>query len=154
MIPQDIRRTITCQAAGEVIEIGRYPTRDFNLKELINDYCMVPTPSSFYKREVVEKIGFYDAKGNDYEYLIRVGEVFPVHRIEAVLSNFRVHKESQTGSKETLKMWMREDYVVSRHHGAGILAPHSRRYYRFVVMEWLRPVLGFSYPFIKKVLRR
>ena len=114
---------------------------------------MVPTPSSFYKREVIDRVGFYDTKGNDYEFLIRVGKAFPVYRIERVLSRFRVHKESQTGSKETYKMWMREDYLASRRHGGGLLSRRSRGHYRFVMTEGLRPVLGPFYPFIKKVLR-
>ena len=135
---------------GEII--GKYATRDFNLEELINDSCMVPTPSSFYKREVINKVGYYDTKGNDYEFLIRVGEAFPIHRIEKVLSNFRSHKESQTGAKKTYKMWLREDYLASRRHGASIFSPHSRRYYKFVIIERLRPILGFTYPWVKKAL--
>lgn len=144
-----------CNFINEKGEItGKYPTRDFNLRELLNDSCMVPTPSSFYKREVIEKVGYYDTKGNDYEFLIRVGQTFAVHRIDKVLSNFRSHKESQTGSKETYKMWLREDYLASRQHGAAILSPHSRRYYKFVIIEGLRPILGFAYPLLKKMLPR
>lgn len=143
---------------------GKYPTRDFNLEELINDYCMVPTPSSFYKREVFEKVGFYDTLGGDYDFLIRVGKVFQIHRVEKVLSNFRVHQESQTGARgnhqmwlpglrRSQKMWLREDYIVSRRHGGGIFAGYCRRYYWFIIIEGLRPILGFAYPFIKKLLR-
>ncbi len=45
---------------GEVI--ARFPnTRDFNLDEIIKVGCYVPTTSSFYRREVVEKVGVFDA---------------------------------------------------------------------------------------------
>jgi glycosyltransferase involved in cell wall biosynthesis len=135
--------------------IGRHATRDFDLKELLyNEGCCVPTPSSFYRRAVIEKVGFYDTMGNDYDYLVRVAEVFQIHRIKKVLSNFRVHNDSQTGSKETLKMWLRADYLVSRRHGGSIFSRRSRRYYRFAITEFLRPTLGFVYPCMKKLLGR
>jgi len=147
---------------GEII--GKYPTKDFNLKELINGpSCMVPTPSSFYRREVVDKVGWFDTLANDYDYLIRVGKVFPIHRVEKVLSNFRVHQESQTtttgkrqmwlpGARRSQIMWAREDYIVSLRHGGSIFSVRSRNYYKSVIIERLRPILGFAYPFIKKVL--
>ena len=139
---------------GEII--GKYPTRDFDLHELINKYgCMVPTPSSFYKREVIDKVGFYDTLGTDYDYLIRVGKIFPIHRIEKVLSNFRVHEGSRTTglSKKTRKMALRENCIISKRHGGGIFSGYCRAYYWFAIIENLRPILGFTYPFIKKVLR-
>jgi len=154
-----------CNFINETGEItGKYPTSDFNLEEVINDICMVPTSASFYRREVFEKVGFYDTLGNDLDYLIRVGKVFQIHRVEKVLSNFRVHPESQTGARgnhqmwlpglrRSQKMWLREDYIVGRRHGGSIFSPRSRRYYQFVITEWLRPILGFAYPFIKKLLR-
>ncbi len=40
--------------------IGKSPTRDFNLKEAISDNLYLPTPSSFYRREVVERVGYMD----------------------------------------------------------------------------------------------
>lgn len=146
-----------CNFINEKGEItGKYPTRDFDLHELIHKYgCMVPTPSSFYKREVVDKVGFYVDIGRDYDYLIRVGKIFPIHRIEKVLSRFRVHEGSRTAglSKETKKMALRENCITSRRHGGGIFSGYSRAYYKFVIIEGLRPILGFAYPFIKKVLR-
>ena len=116
---------------------------------MINDVNCIPCPSAFYRREVIEKVGWFGTKGSDYDYWIRVGKVFPIHRIEKTLSNFRVHKESQTGAKETCKMWLREDYLASRWHGASIFSPHSRRYYKFVIINRLRPILGFTYPWVK-----
>jgi len=139
---------------GEII--GRPPIKDFNLREIINDGCYVPTPSSFYKREVIEKIGWYDAKGNDLDFLIRAGKVFQIYRINEVLSNFRIHEGSATSgsSKEIRKMWLREDYLVSRRHGGSIFSGYSKRYYTFVIVELLRPFLGAVYPFIRKNVKK
>lgn len=146
-----------CNYINEKNEIIATPaTKDFILEEIINNGCYVPTPSSFYKRAVIERVGFYDTKGNDLDYLIRVGKVFQTYRIEKVLSNFRIHEGSATtgSKKETRKMWLREDCIVSRRYGGRFFSGYCRGYYKFVIIEWLRPVLGPVYPFIKKVLRK
>jgi len=139
---------------GEII--GRPLIKDFNLREIINDGCYVPTPSSFYKRQVIEKIGCFDAKGNDLDFLIRAGKVFQIYRIDEVLSNFRIHEGSATSgsSKEIRKMWLREDYLVSRRHGGSIFSGYCKRYYTFVMVELLRPILGPVYPFIRKNVKK
>lgn len=146
---------------GEII--GKHPVKEFDLKELINDWSAITTPAAFYRREVIEKVGWFDTLGNDLDFLIRVGKVFQIYRIDKVLASFRIHKESQTtgnqqmwlpGARRSKRMWLREDYIISRRHGASIFSPKSRRYYEFVIIEELRPILGFTYPLIKKVLRR
>jgi glycosyltransferase involved in cell wall biosynthesis len=139
---------------GEII--GRPPIKDFDSRAIINDGCYVPTPSSFYKRDVIEKIGWYDTKGNDLDFLIRASKVFKIHRINAVLSNFRIHEGSATSgsSKEIRKMWLREDCLVSRRYGGSIFSGYCKRYYMFVIVELLRPILGVVYPFLRKNLKK
>lgn len=157
-----------CNVINEVNEvIGKLPTKDFDLKKMINDSCHVHAPAAFYKREVIEKVGFWDTRINsaDFDYWIRVGKVFQIHRIEKVLSNFRIHKDSTSGSKEAFKMYAREGYIISRKYGGHIYSRCAIRYFRCVIVEWLRPVLGpiypiypfikrVAYPFIKRVVRR
>jgi len=140
---------------GEIV--GKRGTWDFNLKKLINEASMASPTSAFYKREVIDKVGFMDTTlmgGSEFDYWIRVGKVFPIHRIDRVFSNFRKHKDSRgSGSKTAARIFLKEDVVVSRRYGGSFFSPIARKYYRFVVTDWLRPVLGFTYPFIKKVLR-
>ena len=138
--------------------IGRDRIKDFNLEELIKDRCMIPTTSAFYKRRVIEKLGWFDTwgihSGMDTELFIRVGQVFPMYRIEEVLSRARVHREGQNTAKETHITYLREDCMVSRRYGGGIFSGYCRRYYKFVIVERLRPILGFAYPIINKVLKK
>ena len=147
----------SCNYIDETGErIATPPTRDFNLEEIIKVSCYVPTPASFYRREVISRVGYYDALGNDLDYLIRVGKVLPIHRVEAVLSNFRIHKGSATtgSSSKARKMWLREDCLVSRRHGGGFFSGYCQRYYQYVLIEGLRPIFGFTYPWLKKLLSR
>lgn len=138
---------------GEIIR--RYQPKDFNLKKTINVSCGVPGTTTFYKREVIEKIGLYDTLICDFDFQIRAGKVFQIHRIEKVLSNQRIHEGSfTTGSWETRKITLRALCITSRRHGGSIFSGYCLIYYAFLIIDWLRPILGPIYPFIGKVLRK
>jgi len=145
-----------CNIINENSEIIRKrETRDFNLEEAINDFTMANPTQAFYKREVIEKVGFMDTslQGAELDYWIRVGMVFPIHRTEKVLSNFRTHPGAFGSSKGATKVGLRESWLVSRRYGGSLFSRRARRYYRILIIDWLRPVLGFTYPTIKKLLR-
>jgi len=142
---------------GEVIK--KCPTKDFDLKDAFNDCIQLPTPSSFYKREVIAKVGPMDASINacDFDFNIKVGKVFQIYRIEKVLANFRIHKDSVSGSEGIDKIYRREHFMLIRRHGGRILSFYGMRYFTLEVVDWLRPVLGPIYPFaynIYDALRR
>jgi glycosyltransferase involved in cell wall biosynthesis len=135
---------------GELI--GRFRTKDFDLKKTINGDVFPAGPSTFYSREVFEKIGLFDALVCDLDFLIRAGKVFPIYRIDNVLSSYRVHKGSlTTGSWERRKKQFRDVRIISRRHGGSIFSMYSRIYYAYVLLDWFRPVFGPIYPFIGKV---
>ncbi|MDI6735136.1 MAG: glycosyltransferase family 2 protein [bacterium] len=138
---------------GEIIMKGQ--AKDFDLEEIINEGCYVPTSASFYRREVIERVGMYDTLGNDLDYLIRVAKAFPIHQIKKTLSNFRIHKESATtgSKKEIRKMWLREDCLVSRRHGGRFFSGYCKRYYEFVITERLQAILGRNHLLIEETLR-
>lgn len=137
---------------GEVI--GKSPTKDFDLEEAINDNCYIPAPSAFYKREVIEKVGLLDPRVFELDYWIRVGKVFQIYRVEKVLSNFRIHKDSSTGSKGGSTLFVRSNYIVSRRHGGRIFSAYGGRYFRRLIIVSLRPILGPIYPFIRWIIKR
>ena len=138
---------------GEII--GKFLTKDFDLGEAINDGCHIPTPSAFYRRDVIRKVGLWDTRINstDLDFWIRAGMAFQIHRIRKVLSNFRLYKESITGSKKAGIMYAREGIIISKRYGGNVFSAY-RRYLRLIIIEPLRPVLGPVYPFVKeKVLK-
>ncbi|MFC1940404.1 glycosyltransferase family 2 protein [Chloroflexota bacterium] len=144
---------------GEII--GKFLAKDFDLKEAIRDKYYITFCSAFYRREVIEKVGAFNTLGNDLDFWIRIGKVFPMHRIEKILSSWRLHEDSISGSKEAdkariRKARLREDYHLGRQHGAGIFSPRARRYYRFLVLDslGLYPLIHKLYPVVRKVLRR
>jgi len=135
---------------GELI--AAYKAEPFDLEQLINDRCVIPTPSAFSKREVIQTVGEFDFLGNDLDFFIRVAKVFKIHWIDKVLSNYRIHPGSaNSGSNVRIRlMWKREDCIVSRRHGARFLSGYCKRYYRLTIIEGLRPILGPVYPLIKR----
>lgn len=131
---------------GELLWLS--PTKEFNLDELINKTNYIPCSSAFYKREVIGKVGFMDTSlpyTHDLDYWIRVGKMFPIHRIQKVLSDFRVHKGSIGGSKGAYEIYAREGFIISRRHGGSIFSPRARRYYKMLTIRRLRPFLARVY---------
>ncbi len=146
-----------CKTINELDEvIGKSKARGFDLEKSINDGCCVPCPSAFYRRQVVEKVGFMDTTIHacDLDYWIRVGKVFQLHRIDSVLSNFRIHKDSVSSAPDAARTYRQEGFIICRRHGGGFFSPRVRKYYTFLIIDWLRPVLGFAYPLIRKILRQ
>jgi hypothetical protein len=86
--------------------------------------------SAFYRREVIERIGALDTTINacDYDYWLRVGKVFPLHRIDEVLSQFRIHPKSIEGSVKTFRVYARERYILNRRHGGSLFSYHVLGY--------------------------
>ncbi len=137
---------------GEVI--GKSPTSDFDFKKAVNNYDVwcIPTISAFYKREVIEKVGIMDTSlyACDTDFKLRAGKAFQPHRIEKVLSRFRIHPDSLGSSKDAAKKCIRDHFITSRRHGGSLFSPCARKYYRQVIIEGLRPILGHFYPLINK----
>lgn len=145
-----------CETINERNElICKSIAKDFNLNEAINDTCYIPTTSSFYKREVIERIGFLDESLHccDLDYWIRVGKVYKIYRIENLLSRSILHRDSTSGSKGK-KIYPKECFIISRRHGGHILSGHSIKYLGSIIIESLRPVLGHIYPFFSSFMKQ
>jgi len=145
---------------GEVI--AEFITKDFDLREALNYWHYLVLPATFYKREVIDRVGFFNDLGNDLDFFIRVHKRFKMYRIEKVLSNWRLHGEGislSRGAREDKirRERVRQDFFLCIRHGGSIFSPRARRYHPILVtsvVEGLRPILGWAYPFINKVLER
>ena len=77
---------------------GVYPTEPFNRDRLL-EVCYICQPSVFWKKEVTEKVGLFDASiqySMDYEYWLRVSEHFEMTYIPELFSVSRLHEENKT----------------------------------------------------------
>lgn len=140
--------------------IKQIPTRNFTLKSFINGNMYVNMTSAFYKREVFDKVGLMYATPEaalvcDMDFVIRAGRVFKIYRIDKVLSNSTMHHWKFSGdSWIKQKLAIRNNYLICRKNGAGILSWASKTYYESLLIDWLRPIFGFAYPFMEKAVDR
>ncbi len=148
---------------GEVIAC--FISRDFDIRESLNYWHYIHFAASFYKREVIERVGYLNNLGNDLDFFIRVHKRFKMHRIENTLANWRLHGTSITLSpgareKRIVRERLRQDFFLSLKYGGSIFAPRSQRYrppllaFAFSMVEGLRPVFGRTYPLLKRILAR
>ena len=144
-----------CELLNEKDEvIGMYPTGDFDLKAQLNRRNLIPCTSAFYRKDIFDTIGYFEPDGNDYECWLRVAEHFPIHRLQGeVLSQFRIHEEGRSSSQQNAAKVLREVYLASRKHGGSVFGIFSLMYHSYLISEPLKPVLGWSYPFLRKILR-
>jgi len=133
---------------------AKYDTQDYDIKKLINGINFIPTTSTFYKREVVDKIGPLDSSMHvgDLDYWIRVGKVYKVYRMEKILSKFRVHNRSTGGSRKAMEMYSREGFVLNRRYGGSIFSVIGIRYILVckLKMSWALPVIIPVFKFLKR----
>lgn len=130
--------------------LGRMYAKDFDLKRAIHGQCAMFTPAVLFKREVYERVGAFDATINacDYDFYLRAGMLFKLHRIDKTLTNFRMHKGSVTCAKDSTYMYAEQNFRVARRYGATYLSPIGRAYLMSkVVRSSIRPVLTRIYYF-------
>lgn len=85
---------------------GQYPAAEFNLSDLICGRNMIPQPTVFLWRRVLETAGYLDVNLNmamDYDLWIRIGLGHRLKYIPERLASFRVHRG--TKSAEQPSQW-------------------------------------------------
>ncbi|HTU35355.1 MAG TPA: glycosyltransferase family 2 protein [Candidatus Acidoferrum sp.] len=113
----------------------------------------VPTPSSFFRREIFDQGNWIDTKFHyamDYEFILRLarsGHV--IQHIPALLADFRIHPESKTGAHPDKQ---REEHdaigLMYSERLRGIRRPSARR----TVRDGLR-LIARALRFKEKLLR-
>jgi glycosyltransferase involved in cell wall biosynthesis len=106
-------------AEGEIIE--RYPTKPYDFQYLA-ETCYICQPTTFWKRDVIEKIGLFDENlyyAMDYDYWIRIAKQYgTLGYIKEYLANTRFYQDTKTVSK---RVEVHEEIlnVIRRQYGTG-----------------------------------
>jgi len=91
----------------------------------------ISQPSTFWRRDVIDEIGFFDTKEHyvmDYDYWLRIGKKYPLTVLEEYLAEFRVYTSSKTSSA-FLTSFRQELEVAKKHSSSrGLLALHWLSY--------------------------
>lgn len=106
-------------AEGTIIE--RYPTEPFNFQHLA-ETCYICQPTTFWKRDVIETIGFFDDNlhyAMDYDYWIRIAKHYgTLGYTSDYIANSRLYLETKTMSKQ-LEAHAEILNVIRKHYGRG-----------------------------------
>ncbi|HSQ42578.1 MAG TPA: glycosyltransferase, partial [Fibrobacteraceae bacterium] len=92
------------------------------------DDWIIPTqPSVFFKREICAEFGEFDPEMHmamDYEFWLRVTQKYPMAHLPQVLSVYRFHQASKSGTSGDWSHFFKEWYKAwIRHRGASRLLP-------------------------------
>lgn len=81
----------------------------------------ISQPATFWRRRVVEQLGYLDESLHytmDYEYWLRIGQHYPIHRLHYPLARFRIHSSSKSG--QTSFNQFDEELQVARRYTNGL----------------------------------
>lgn len=95
----------------------------FHKRTILKLTNFINQPSTFWKREVFEKIGLFDETLNytmDYDYWLRIIQFFPIYIVNKNLSAFRIHGLSK-GGNQYKKQFNEELKVLKRYNKNPII---------------------------------
>jgi len=91
--------------------------RCFPLSLILSITNPIVQPSTFWRREVLEKVGYFDETLRytfDYDFWFHIVQKYPLTVLPIVLSAFRIHGESK-GGRSYKKQFDEEMEVVTRY---------------------------------------
>ncbi|MBS1914132.1 MAG: glycosyltransferase [Bacteroidetes bacterium] len=107
----------------------RYPSRDFDLKILVNAWNFIPQPAAFFRRSAYAAVGEVDENLHytmDRDLWIRLGLRFPVRFIDHPVANLRYYDDCKTATIS--RKGRRERLVICRRYGGNIFSRVYRQY--------------------------
>jgi glycosyltransferase involved in cell wall biosynthesis len=115
-------------ADGSVIK-GR-PARAWNREQLLDSYCYIPQPSTFWRRSLIPLAGLIDTKlhfAMDYDYWLRLSLHTQVRSMPETLAGIRIMEGTKTGMSPLNAM--PEALLVGRRHGANYFSKFRAAYW-------------------------
>ena len=138
--------------------VGCFVIKDFDKDEWLNIWHYMVFCATFFRREVIEKVGFVNDLGNDLDFYLRVNKHFRMHRIEKTLTNWRLHQDSISLKRTTREHRIRKNrakedfFLVLKHHGS-IFSPRALTYYA-VLESSASPRIRHFFNFFSPVARK
>lgn len=102
----------------------RVPSQPWDFWLHINDRNRIWQPAAFFRRDAFEAAGRVNEEFHlamDYDLWTRIGEKFPVERVDAVWAAERRHPNSKTS--QHADDFYREDRRISRAYGGRFVSP-------------------------------
>jgi hypothetical protein len=97
--------------------------RSFSSFQTLAIVNYIPQPSTFWRRELMENIGYYDESLHlvlDYDYWLRAIQKYPLHKTSSSLSFFRIHGQAK-GTADYQKQFTDSYKIIKRYTNSPIL---------------------------------
>ena len=116
------------------------PKISYDYDICLNAYLMIPQPSSFWTRNIYDKVGGFNTNFNycfDYDYFLKIGKALKnnkdgIKHVNDIWSLFRVHEDNKSLSGEHAKKFSAEMKVVRNQYG-------------FISNPLIRPAIKYYY---------
>ncbi len=108
----------------------------FPLKTMLYIANYIAQPSTFFKREIVQGIGYFDETLRyemDYDYWLRIIKKHPLYLIQNPLSYFRIHNKSKGGSQFE-KEFAEEVEVLKKYTDNKMLTKLHKLHSKLIVL--------------------
>lgn len=143
-----------------VDENGRFqytsylPKFDFDFVVLSRSCRCINQPAAFFKKSVVEKVGYFDLTykyASDYDYIIRVGSQCDMKRVDQSFTKFMVRNSSLSGETSSKAILEKEAEAISNLYISKYgIKPKSL--YLTKLSFYLNHIRPNNFPFILKKL--
>jgi glycosyltransferase involved in cell wall biosynthesis len=134
-------------------KISTVGLRNYDIKKVFRSGINpIPASSAFYRTEVIKKVGFLnpDIQICDFDYWIRVSNVFRIYPLDRVFSSFRIHTSSATGLAGSYSKYAKEMHRLIKHHyNKGFSFSWVIGYLLSVIIDMMRSFLGPSILYYK-----
>lgn len=100
---------------------------------LITDYLV--QPSTFWKRDLMNKVGYFDESLHytmDYDYWLRLIRVSSPHLLNEAISAFRIHSESKGGRK--YREQINEEFSVIKNYTNNRILLFFHRIHSWIII--------------------
>jgi glycosyltransferase involved in cell wall biosynthesis len=80
-------------------KLGEFPSRDFDLASYVRGPNMIPTPTVFFRADILREVGYLDTSlhlSMDYDFHIRIGLRHRILYIPKLLATYRLCAGSKT----------------------------------------------------------
>lgn len=140
-------------------KIGCFVIKEFDRKEWLNVWHYMIFCATFFKREVIEKVGFVNDLGNDLDFYFRVNKCFAMHRLQHTFSNWRLHCDSislkpSKREQSIRKQRAKEDFYLVLKYRGSIFSPRALTYYGYIdtaILGKIRKTVLRIFPFTRKI---
>lgn len=113
--------------------IGSFVIREFDKREWINRWHYIVFCATFFRRNVIETVGFVNDLGNDVDFFLKVAKKFQLKTVNELLASWRFHSSgiSMSPSKRETKIRKaraRQDFIIVVKNRGSFWSPKSLIY--------------------------